>query len=221
MKRQLRHLAPVQHLHNSEVRIFAAAADTPHILGIGGTTRADSSTEKALRFALNVCAQQRATTACFGAAELSALPHYAPESPERADIARRLTGHLRRADGVIVASPGYHGNVSGMVKNALDYAEDLREDARVYLTGVPVGLIATGAGWQAIVTTLTSLRNTVHALRGWPTPLGAAINTSSKVFEPDGECSDERVREQLTIVAREVMSFAISHAHSLPEIAQG
>jgi multimeric flavodoxin WrbA len=35
---------------------------------------------------------------------------------------------LRRAHGIIVASPGYHGSMSGLVKNALDYAEDMRDD---------------------------------------------------------------------------------------------
>lgn len=181
---------------------------TPHIVGIGGTTRPGSSTEQALRHALRACEQEGATTVCFAGTDLAALPHYAPEAPERAEGARRLVDALRRADGVIVASPGYHGGVSGLVKNALDYAEDLREDARVYLTGVPVGCIATGAGWQAIVTTLEALRAIVHALRGWPTPMGAAINTSSKVFSPDGECLDDRATFQLTTVAQEVMAFA-------------
>ena len=39
----------------------------------------------------------------------------------------------RWADGLLVASPGYHGGISGMMKNALDYVEDLRADERVYL----------------------------------------------------------------------------------------
>jgi FMN reductase len=183
------------------------ASKTPYIVGIGGTTRSNSSTEKALRHALRACEQEGATTALFGAAELAALPHYAPELPDRAEGARRLVDELRRADGVIVASPGYHGGVSGMVKNALDYTEDLREDSRPYFSGVPVGCIATGAGWQAIVTTLEALRAIVHALRGWPTPLGAAINTAQLVFSADGECQDEKVDFQLTTLAQEVLQF--------------
>jgi FMN reductase len=95
-----------------------------------------------------------------------------------------------------------------LVKNALDYAEDLREDPSAYLTGRPVGLIATGAGWQGVVTTLQALRSVVHALRGWPTPLGVAINTSGQVFDSDGECSDDRVKEAVTIMAKEVMTFS-------------
>ena len=139
---------------------------------------------------------------------LAALPHYAPEHPERAPDAVRLVEELRRADGIIVASPGYHGTVSGLVKNALDYTEDMRDDPLPYFTDRPVGCIATGAGWQGVVTTIETLRAIVHALRGWPTPLAAAINSTLPVFGADGEVTDERVRFQLETLAREVVGFA-------------
>lgn len=185
----------------------------PHIVGLGGTTRAGSSTEKALRYALSVSESEGATTAFFGGPELAALPLYAPESPERTDLATRVIEELRRADGVVIASPAYHGGVSGLVKNALDYTEDMREDERVYLSGRAVGLIATGAGWQGIVSTLEALRAIVHALRGWATPLGVTLNTTQPDFGTGGEPSDERARFQLDTMAHEIMLFA-SRTHS-------
>ena len=187
----------------------------PRIVGIGGTTRPGSSTEKALRFALSACEELGATTACFPGAELARLPHYAPELQDRTETALRLLEELRRADGVIVASPGYHGSVSGLVKNALDYAEDLREDPRCYLSGLPVGLIATGAGWQGTVTTLEALRSIVHSLRGWPTPMGVAVNSTLPVFGPDGEVTDEKARFQLSTMTGEVMDFVRTRRASL------
>ena len=180
----------------------------PYIIGIGGTTRAGSSTEKALRFALKVAEEGGAETGGFFGPELAQLPMYAPENTDRTEGATRLAEGLRKADGIIVASPGYHGSVSGLVKNALDYVEDLRDDERSYFDGLAVGCIATGAGWQAIVATLQQLRTIAHALRGWPTPLGAAINSTQQVFGEDGDVVDERSRFQLTTVAREVLQFA-------------
>jgi FMN reductase len=182
-------------------------ASAPVIVGIGGTTRANSSTEKALRFALGVCEKDGAETIMFDGPTLDTLPNYAPEKPERSAGAIEFVKAVRRADGIIVATPGYHGTISGLVKNALDYVEDLREDERVYWSGMPVGCIATGAGWQGTVTALEALRAVAHALRGWPTPLGAALNTSQPVFSPDGDPIDERVTFQLTTVAQEVMAF--------------
>lgn len=180
----------------------------PYIIGIGGTTRAGSSTEKALRFALTVAEQRGARIRGFYGPELAELPMYAPEVPTRTAGAEGLATELRQADGIIIASPGYHGAVSGLVKNALDYVEDLRDDPRCYFDGLAVGCIATGAGWQAIVSTLQQLRTIAHALRGWPTPLGAAINSTEKIFDGDGDVVDERARFQLETVAREVLQFA-------------
>jgi len=180
----------------------------PHIVGLGGTTRAGSSTEKALRHALGICERVGATVTAFGGPELGTLPVYAPEQRERSDLAVRLVDELRRADGVIVASPSYHGSVSGLVKNALDYTEDMRDDARVYFANRAVGCIATGAGWQGVVSTLAAMRDIVHALRGWPTPMGVTLNTSTPVFADDGRPSDERARFQLETMAHEIISFA-------------
>jgi FMN reductase len=137
------------------------------------------------------------------------LPIYDTETPVRDPRAQRFVAAVRSADALIVASPGYHGGMSGMIKNALDYIEDTRGDGRVYLDGLPVGCVAVAYGWQATVSTLHSLRVAVHALRGWPSPLGAAVNASSgKVFDMEGYCTDDSVRVQLETVAAQVVEFA-------------
>jgi FMN reductase len=175
------------------------------IVGIGGTMRPDSSTECALRLAVDAAAQAtRAESLFFGSKMLCALPHYGTSAlgPE----ARAYIDAVRRADGIVIASPGYHGAISGLVKNALDYIEETAKDQRPYLTKVPVGLIATAYGWQAAVTTLASLRTIIHALRGWPTPFGGAIRIAPDLFE-NGECRDGEVKRQLELVGRQVAEF--------------
>ena len=47
---------------------------------------------------------------------------------------------------MIVATPGYHGGLSGLVKNALDYIEDLANDDRPYLEGRVVGTVFAPTG---------------------------------------------------------------------------
>jgi len=178
----------------------------PLILGLGGTPRAGSSAERALAVSLAAAAAQGADTEMIAGPDLL-LPMYNPNSPERTDGARRLVDLFRRCDGLVIASPTYHGSVSGLIKNALDYAEDLRENERVYFDGVGVGLIAVAAGWQGASQTLTALRSIVHALRGWPTPLGAALNTALGLFDQDGQCTDLSSRFQLETVGQQVVQF--------------
>lgn len=183
----------------------------PLVVGIGGTTRAVSSTDRLLRAALLAADDAGARTHLFTGTFLSHLPHFAPENRERNDEQRQFVEMVRKSDGVIVASPGYHGGVSGLVKNALDLLEDLRDDERPYLDGRAVGCIVTAAGWQSAGTTLAALRSIVHALRGWPTPFGAAINTAQPVFDPSGACTDPKILAQLAMVARQVVEFASLH----------
>jgi FMN reductase len=175
--------------------------DRPVVVGLGGTTRPGSSSERALAIALDAAQELGARTDLIAAGDLQ-LPLYAPERNERTPEAGRLVGALAGADGVIIASPGYHGGPSGLIKNALDYVEDLRNAPRTYLDGVPVGCIVCAHGWQATATTLLALRSVVHALRGWPTPFGAAINSAAAGLE------DDDVRAQLRLVGRQVVELA-------------
>jgi len=177
------------------------------VVGIGGSTRTGSQSERAMHLVLAEARASGAETIAITGADL-VLPFYDPALTERTEAARKLVDAVRDADGIVLSSPGYHGTVSGLVKNALDYIEDLREDDRPYLDGRAVGCVATAYGWQASVTTLTALRSIVHALRGWPTPLGAAVNSAVAHFDDDGAVSDETVASNLSILGRQVVEFA-------------
>ena len=161
----------------------------PLVVGLGGTLRANSSTERALRYCLDSVERQGGRTKFFAGRDLD-LPMYAPHELERTPKALELVSALRDADAVVVGSPGYHGAVSGLVKNALDYIEDLREDPRVYLDNTPWGCISCAYGWQAAVGTLGQLRSIGHALRAWPTPLGVAINSADEIWDAAGQLAD-------------------------------
>jgi FMN reductase len=177
------------------------------VLGIGGTPRPGSTTELALRVALAAARRAGASTRLLAATHLD-LPLYAPHRPVRDPRATRLLDLVSEADGIIIASPGYHGGISGMVKNALDYLEDLRDAPRPYFEGRPVGCIVCAMGWQGTVTTLEALRSTVHALRGWPTPLGITLNSAQPLFDADGLLRDSGSEERFAVLADQVVGFA-------------
>jgi hypothetical protein len=102
---------------------------------------------------------------------------------------------------------GLYGSVSGLLKNALDYAEELRSNARTYLDGVAVGCISCASGWQAGGHIGCPARNRPRASR-WPTPLGVALNTSTKLFDENGNCVDSTMMSQLETVGQQVVEFA-------------
>lgn len=179
---------------------------TPLIVGLGGTIASKSSSERILRHALAQCETAGARTILFDGPSLD-MPMYGYGTP-RTEKALALIDGLRRADGIILISPGYHGTVSGLIKNALDYVEDMAKDERPYFEGRAVGLISVAAGWQATGTTLATLRSIVHALRGWPTPMAVTVNSALSVFADDGSVGDATLKAQLGILAQQVVGFA-------------
>ncbi len=172
------------------------------VVGIGGTPRPHSSSERALDEALACVEARGARTLRFTAADLD-LPMYDPSAERQDPRATALLDALARADGVVISTPGYHGGISGLLKNALDYVEELRQADRPYLDGRAVGCIVSAHGWQATVTTLGAVRSIAHALRGWPTPLGVAINGAA----PDPAATSA----QLELLADQVVGFARAH----------
>ena len=186
-------------------RADSKTSDVIRILAIGGSTRPESSSEVALRMAADGARRDGAEVTIISGRTLL-FPIYDTETTERDPRAQALVDAVRAADGLIIVSPGYHGGISGLVKNALDYVEDLAGDPRPYLDGMAVGCIAVAHGWQATVSTLQQLRQVVHALRGWPTPLGGAVNSSQVRLAAAGE--DDPAVEQLRAVGAQVVEFA-------------
>ena len=185
-----------------------APTELPLVVGIGGTIGGISSTERALRIALDAACEQGFRTRMFGGADMARLPLYDPSTTDRTEHEREFVDTIRQASALIIASPGYHGSISGVVKNALDLLEETaRDEARPYLADMPVGLIATAYGWQATGSTIAALRSIVHALRGWPTPFAAAINTQLTKFDDEGGSSDPAVLEHLRLIGRQVARF--------------
>ena len=183
-------------------------ATTPlRIVALGGSTAPMAASERALRLAAQAAENLGAEVTYLTGRSLM-IPIYDTQTRERTPDTVALVEALRAADGVLLASPGYHGSISGMVKNALDYAEDLRYDERPYLEGRAAGLVSVAHGWQTAVGTLNELRLVVHALRGWPTPLGVAINDSAGLIGTDADTTDPAVLRQLSIMGEQVVTFA-------------
>ena len=183
----------------------------PLIVGLGGTVRPGSSSERALIKALATAEAAGARTELFGGAFLADLPIYNPHDPFDGPEMTRFLAEISAADGVIVSTPGYHGSISGVVKNALDSLEGLRGDARPYFDGRAVGCIVSAGGAQAAGSTLAALRSIIHALRGWPTPFGAALGAGG-LFDEAGDFAIPHDAWQVDTVAAQVVDFAIRWA---------
>lgn len=174
------------------------------IVGIAGSLRRDSRTRRALLVALEGA---RAAGAAVELIDLRAFPldpydDDAAGSPV-ADRLRRLVGE---ADGVILATPEYHGGYSGVLKNALDHLDAAQ------LEGKAIGLVGVGGGWTGGADALHGLRAVGRSLRAWVLPEQAAIPRAGEAFGEDGALRDRDLHARLERVGRRVAEFAASSA---------
>ena len=180
-----------------------------HVVGIGGTLRDGSSGLRALERALLAAEEAGATTELLDLRELD-VPMYQPGRPleEYGENVRRLVEAMRGADAMLWSTAAYHGTLAGVTKNALDFAQFLARDEKPYLQDKVVGLIAKAGGNIAAVNAINAMTNVVHALRGVAAPLSVPVAQSWKVFDEEGEISDEAVAGRLESLGRLVVEMA-------------
>src|SRR5260370_24054064 len=111
------------------------------IVGVGGTLRPGSSTERVLLHVLRQTQALGAETSLFVGESIN-LPMYIPHQSTQCAGARSLISALRQADAIVIGSPGYHGGISGLVKNALDYTVYIAKYEAPYFEERAVGVIA-------------------------------------------------------------------------------
>ncbi|MFK0216444.1 NAD(P)H-dependent oxidoreductase [Streptomyces sp. NPDC090298] len=161
-----------------------APMGAPRIVVISGSLRPGSTCDRVAAWCADRSAEQGASVRVFTGSEID-FPAYRPGLAETHAAVAGFLGELRASDGVILVSPTYHATVSGLLKNALDYVNDIGGPVP-YLEGRAIGTVAVGAGAQGAVSTLTTLRTVGHALRGWPTPVGVAVAAAPEEPAADG-----------------------------------
>jgi FMN reductase len=134
-----------------------------------------------------------------------ALPIYVPDwelgqYPAGRDQIHQLVESLRVADALIWASPTYHGTVSGVFKNAVDFTELLCRDVRPYLYGRSVGLVSINDS-----TTFAAMRDCARELRAWLAPTQVELGGGD--FNHDHELVGESATRRLRRLLQELAEF--------------
>lgn len=122
---------------------------------------------------------------------------------------RLLTEKIKAADGLIFASPEYHGTVSSAFKNAIDFLEVLSGSNTPYLNLKPVGCIAVGGAENAGFSTLNAMVHILHNLRAVAAPSSIAIGYGNSLFNKKGELVNEIVKKRINRLVSEVYTLAV------------
>src|SRR4029077_6927170 len=176
-------------------------------VGLGGSLARASRSLAALRVALDGAAAAGATTTLLDPRELD-LPMLHPDNyADPPPAASRLIEACYDADGMLWSSPMYQGTISGAFKNALDWLHALGSREPPFLHDEVIGLISAAGGTQGLQA-INTMEFAVRALRGWAVPYVIPVASAFRVFDADGQISDEAVELQLRTLGAEVVRVA-------------
>ena len=168
--------------------------DTFNVLGVAGSIRQGSYSTRSLKIALEYAKKQGAEVRLLDLNTV-VLPLYDPSAPASKEV-EHTTEAIAWADAVILASPDYHGSMSGALKNFLDYFYE-------EFAGKVFGYIV--ASHEKGLTVMEQMRTTVRQCYGWSMPYGVSIN-GPQDFTGD-EIRNTRLSNRLRMMARDLVVY--------------
>jgi FMN reductase len=168
------------------------------IVGIGGSLRPQSYTQLALQIAAQRVETLGAEVEILDLRQMQ-LPfcNGEKEYPDFPDV-QKMRDAVSRSDGLILATPEYHGSVSGVLKNALDLMSFDELSDKV------TGLISI-LGGQSNSNALNDLRIITRWVHGWVIPEQIAIGQAWKAFSPEGKLLDEKLSQRFDQFAQSLV----------------
>jgi chromate reductase len=127
--------------------------------------------------------------------------------PPNAKVFKRL---LIEHHGFLISSPEYNSAISGVLKNAIDWASrpEPNEPSLLAFKGKVAGLVSASPGHLGGIRGLAVLRSILSNIGVIVIPTQMAISRANDAFEPDGALKDERQQAAVESVGAEVVSIA-------------
>jgi FMN reductase len=190
---------------------------TINVLGVAGSMRQDSYSTLGLRMVLEEAKKYYSESYLLELRDIS-LPLYDPSGPSSNDpsfnnsnnVLEKITTALKWADALVLASPDYHGSMSGTLKNFLDY---FWED----FAGKTFGYII--ASHEKGLTVADQMRTAVRQCYGWSMPYNISIN-GEKDFDSKGNLVNSALVKRIKMLARDLVTYgALIRRQFLQDVA--
>jgi NAD(P)H-dependent FMN reductase len=170
------------------------------ILGVAGSPRENSNSTRILSTLLGIAANRFSADVHLLNLRETKLPFYSPTlSP--ADMfyknVKTISKEVEWADAFILASPDYHGSMSGTMKNFLDHFWE-------EFAGKTFGYLCTSH--EKGLTVMDQMRTAVRQCYGWSMPYGVSVN-SGQDFNASGEIVNSQLSNRLNMLARDLVVY--------------
>ena len=170
------------------------------VIGLAGEYRSSSKSGMLVNLALKMAEEQGADVEFWDLAERP-LPLVGEEGCWTHPNVKAFQTLLEESDAFLLSSPEYHGTMSGVMKNTMDWMYDKHVGGKVF------GLMST-LGGVTNANTLNHMRISLRWLHGWPVPEQLAIGHVKEAFDEDGTLVDDELQRRLLNLVNSVLSAA-------------
>jgi FMN reductase len=165
------------------------------VLGVGSSMRQGSYSTAALNMILDMAEGNGAETKLLDLRQTN-LPMLYTAKDDTHEIGQ-ATVLVEWADAYILATPDYHGSMSGSLKNFLDYFWS-------EFAGKTFGYIV--ASHEKGLTVMDQMRTAVRQCYGWSIPYGISINPEDD-FNDKKEVINKKLWSRLDMLARDLVVY--------------
>ena len=183
----------------------------PKILAFAGSTRTDSWNKKLIKIA---AAGARAAGAEVTLVDLRdfPMPLYDGDLEEKEGLppkAREFKRLMLEHGGILISSPEDNSSVSGVLKNAIDWASrsEPGEAPLAAYAGKVAGLVAASPGALGGLRGLVHLRAILGNIKVLVIPEQVAVSKAPEAFTPEGGLKDAKQQAAVEKVGAEVASL--------------
>jgi FMN reductase len=178
-----------------------------NVLGVASSMREGSFSTRALKLVLEEAKKYGAGSQLLELREVR-LPIYDPSRSVSEELYQDVNGHrenvldsvtsaINWADAFVLASPDFHGSMSGAMKNFLDYFWQ-------EFAGKTFGYII--ASHEKGLTVADQMRTSVRQCYGWSMPYNISINGAND-FNSAGNPINSILANRIKMLARDLVTY--------------
>ena len=176
-------------------------ADSIRITGVCGSLSPNGATRKALATALKGADEYNADTTLLELRDLDLVFYGSVPPEENPSDVLQLRKALKDSQGIILATPEYHGSLTGALKNMLDLMSVEDFETKI------IGLVGVAGGHIGAINSLNTMKTICRNLHCWVLPQEVSIANSAEMFDADGTVRDPALEERLLNIGRQVVKF--------------
>ncbi|MGM0588062.1 MAG: NADPH-dependent FMN reductase [Bacteroidota bacterium] len=182
------------------------------IVAVQGSVRPDNNTRKAIEVLARTA--ERMPGLDFEILDPTGLDLPLPGAPATPDV-EWMRAKLHKADGIILATPEYHGSYSSVIKLVIDnlgFPSPLKDK--------PVSLLGVAAGRIGAIKSLEHLRGVAAHLGAHVLPMSVSIPLVREAFDEGGNLMDPAQQEFVEGALHRLIQYLSQTKESAAQICE-